>query len=297
MHHEQSNSHEFSFDSKYMEVKGSKIHYLDEGQGEPMVFVHGVPASCYVWRNIMPPLQSKARCIAPDLIGFGLSDKPDISYSIQDHISYFNCFIQTLGLKDITLVLHGWGSVIGFNYLLENSENVKAIVFYEPHLQPETDWNHLSLPIQQLSYLKDLSPNLEKMILIDNYFLKKIFPLSMLHIPSKKVMEQYLAPFQTPASRKPLLQYINELPLGKIETQTSKLIAHYSEFLQTSNQPKLLLYSVPGFFTPIETVLWCKAHLKNFKCEDLGEELHFAQETMPARFAQILDTWYSSLRA
>src|SRR5438105_5252802 len=101
----------FPYQSRYAEVYGSKLHYVEEGSGDPIVFLHGVPTSSYLWRNIIPHLSSHARCIALDLIGFGKSDKPDIDYTVFDHIHYLEGFIQSLNLRDITFVLHGWGSV------------------------------------------------------------------------------------------------------------------------------------------------------------------------------------------
>ena len=107
--------------SKSITVKGSKIHYLEQGAGDPILFIHGIPTSSYLWRNIIPSLSQGARCIAPDLIGMGASDKPDIDYTLSDHIEYIDAFIKKLNLKNITLVLHAWGSVIGCWILLERS--------------------------------------------------------------------------------------------------------------------------------------------------------------------------------
>ena len=107
-------SAEFPFESKYLEVKGSKIHYIEEGEGDPILFLHGNPTSNYLWRNIIPHLASQGRCIAPDLIGMGKSGKPDIDYGFHDTYEYLDAFIKKLGLKNVTLVLHDWGSGISF---------------------------------------------------------------------------------------------------------------------------------------------------------------------------------------
>jgi haloalkane dehalogenase len=101
---------EFPFNSNYIEVYGSKIHYVHEGSGKPILFLHGNPTSSYVWRNIIPYLMPKGRCIAPDLIGMGRSDKPDIEYRFFDHTKYIEAFIEKMDLKDITFVVHDWGS-------------------------------------------------------------------------------------------------------------------------------------------------------------------------------------------
>ena len=102
----------FPFESKYAEVLGSKIHYIDEGEGDPILFLHGQPTSSYLWRNIIPHITGVGRCIAPDLIGFGKSDKPDIEYRFFDHVEYVEGFIEALGLKNITLIVHDWGTAL-----------------------------------------------------------------------------------------------------------------------------------------------------------------------------------------
>ena len=115
---------------KFVEVLGSKMHYLEAGEGEPILFLHGIPMSSYLWRNIIPHLAPLGRCIAPDLIGFGQSAKPDIAYTVRDHIKYIETFIETLGLKHITLVMHGWISG-WFDYAMRHEANCKGLVFYE----------------------------------------------------------------------------------------------------------------------------------------------------------------------
>ena len=117
----------FPFDSKYIEVLGSKMHYIDEGEGDPILLLHGNPTSSYLWRNIIPHLTPKARCIAPDLIGMGKSDKPDIGYRFFDHVEYIEGFIEKMGLKNITLVIHDWGSGLGFHYAMRHEGNIKGI--------------------------------------------------------------------------------------------------------------------------------------------------------------------------
>lgn len=124
----------FPFQSKYLNVKGSNIHYIDEGNSDTeytFLMLHGNPTSNYIWRNITPYLTPKGRVIAPDLIGMGKSDKPDIEYTYKDHIEYIDAFIAELDLKNVILVIQDWGSGIGFNYAYRNPENVSGIVFLE----------------------------------------------------------------------------------------------------------------------------------------------------------------------
>ena len=161
--------------SKKIEIKGSKIHYLEQGKGDPVIFLHGMPTSSYLWRNIIPALSDKAWCIAPDLVGMGKSDKPDIDYRIFDHIAYINDFIAALKLKNITFVLHGWGSVVGFDYAYRHENNVKGLAFFESHVRPMTEWNMLSLPVQQLASLLKRPGASYRAVVKQNYLVKKLF--------------------------------------------------------------------------------------------------------------------------
>ena len=137
-------STELPFRANFVEVHGSKIHYIDEGKGEPILFLHGNPTSSYLWRNIIPHLTNNARCIAPDLIGMGKSDKPDIEYRFFDHVKYIEGLIDKMKLKDITLVIHDWGSALGFHYAMRNEDKIRGIAFMEAILEPVENWDMFS---------------------------------------------------------------------------------------------------------------------------------------------------------
>ncbi|OGO90951.1 MAG: haloalkane dehalogenase [Coxiella sp. RIFCSPHIGHO2_12_FULL_44_14] len=278
--------------SRFVTVKGSKVHYLEVGQGDPVLFLHGIPTYSYLWRNILPCLADKAHCIAPDLIGMGESDKPDIEYTLFDHIAYMEGFIEALQLTRLTLVLHGWGSIIGFDYARRHSENIKALAFFESHVRPITDWEMLSLPVQQLATLLYRPAASYRAVVEQNYMIEKLLPSGLLRRLSHEEMEAYRKPFPTPASRKPLWQYLQELPLGSGKGKVVKLIEKYSQWLQTAPQPKLMLYGVPGFITTMATVQWSKDHMTNLTLVELQDALHFAQESMPEVFSQKLRQWY-----
>lgn len=288
-------SSDFPFESKYVDVLGSKIHYVDEGSGDPMLFLHGVPTSNYVWRNIIPILSQDARCIAPDLIGMGKSDKPDIGYSIFDHIRYIEAFIEALQLKNITLVLHGWGSLIGFHYAMNHQENIKGIVFYESHVRPTLEWDMLSLPVQQFASLFSDEQRSYEEVIKNNFFIKTALPSGVLRKLSDEEMIHYSEPYSTHESRKPLLQYVHEFPVGNGPNDVVDLIKDYSNKLKQSNTPKLMFYAVPGFITTIDTVQWAKDNLSHLEAVDLGEAMHFVQETNPKLFGNELLEWYREI--
>ncbi len=287
---------EFKFKSHFLEIEGSKIHYIDEGAGDPVVFLHGIPTWSYLWRNIIPTVATQCRCIAPDMVGMGLSDKPDINYTVFDHIQYMTRFLDKLDLNNITLVMHGWGSVIGSHYAMQHQDKIKALVYYEPHLKPTKKWDELSLPVQQfLSLIQDEDHAYEE-IIENNYLIETMLPTSVIRPLDNKELEQYRRPFKTPESRKPLLQYVRDFPKGNGQPEdVLALISEYSEQLKRSPIPKLLFYAVPGFITTISDVSWASENLPNLDLIDLGEALHFVPESYPFLFANEFIEWYQSL--
>lgn len=287
-------SSELNFKSNYVDVLGSKMHYIEQGSGNPIVFLHGVPASCYIWRNIIPHLSNLGRCIAVDLIGMGKSDKPDIEYSITDHIKYIEKFIETLGLKRITFVMHGWGSIIGLDYAMRNEKQCRALAFYEAFLRPFS-LDNSSLPYQeQISELED-EENSYDIIMNGVKFIDQVLPQGMMHRLTDAELVHYREPFINTGTGKPLKQYFLELPKGSGTSKVDKIISEYSKKLEQSNLPKMLLYSIPGFITTIATVMWAKEHFKNLEISEIGEELHYAQESNPVLMGETLSVWLQGI--
>jgi haloalkane dehalogenase len=280
--------------SKFIEVNMAKLHYIDQGVGQPIVFLHGIPTSSYLWRNVTPNIADKARCIALDFIGMGSSDKPDIKYDFFDHVKYFEGFIDTLGLTNITLVLHGLlGSAVGFYYAMRHKDNVKAIAFYEAYVRPMVNKKMLSLPIWCLlrPLLQD-SNAAYKYVMNDNFLVDKLLPHSSYRPLSAEIMENYRRPFATKLDRKPLWQFIQDFFVGKNHQQVLGCVAEYSKFLQETDIPKLMLYTVPGFVTTMNCVEWCRDNLPNLQIADLDEGLYLAPESNSKIFGQILRDWY-----
>lgn len=285
----------YPFESHYQTVLGSKIHYIEQGEGDPILFLHGVPTSSYLWRNIIPELAQQARCIAPDLIGMGQSDKPNIEYRVFDHIHYMEAFIQALDLNNITLVVHGWGSVIGFDIATRHPERFKAIAFLESHIRPVLDWSMVSLPVQELSVVLSAPDGGYDVIMNSNYFVNKVLPNGVMRKLTAEEMEFYRRPFLEPESCKPLWQYLQDLPLGNGPKDVIDLITRYSKKFVSSDIPKLMLYAVPGFVTTMATVQWAKDNLQNLTLVDVGDALHYAQESKPTVISAELKKWYQHL--
>jgi len=283
------------FKSKFVEINGSKIHYVESGVGDPILFIHGNPTSSYLWRNIMPKVSNYGRTIAIDLVGMGYSDKPNINYSYEDHAKYFKGFIKKLGLKNITLVVHDWGSFLGFDYAMKNPKNIKGLVFMEAMLLPVPSYE--AMPPQVRDMMKALrTPNVgEKLGIEDNIFIEKILPSMTVRTLTKKEMDNYRGPYLEKESRKPLLMWPRELVIAGKPIQNLKRQQAYLEKLKKSEIPKLLLHATPGALMPKEMVQWCKNNLRNLNTVYLGEGRHFLQEDHPIKISDAIVSWYKKI--
>ncbi len=287
-------SADFSFESKYLEVFGSKMHYIDEGEGDPILFLHGNPTSNYLWRNIIPYLTPHARVIAPDLIGMGKSDKPDIPYRAADQSKYLEEFIRKLSLKNVTLVLHDWGSGLGFHYGMRHEDNLKGIAFMESMVKP-IEWSDLSLS-NRIGFGLFRTPGIGWfMISVMNVFMKQFMSQGIVRELSAEEKAHYNAPFKTIRSRKPIRQFPLEVPIGGQPSDVYDVISNYSKKLQESELPKLLFAANPGVLINSSDLQWVKKNFKNLEVVDVGEGIHFVQEDNPHLIGEELAKWYLKL--
>ncbi len=205
---------DFLFTSKYVNVHGSRMHYIEAGtQGPTVLFIHGLPTWSYLWRNIIPGVSQHARCFALDLIGLGRSDKPDLTYSLADHIRYVEGFIEALGLKEVVLVMHAWGSTIGFDVASRQEKNIRGLAFLEAHLRPPQSWDMVSLPVQEISSVLALEDGGYDQVMHKNLFIEKILPRGIMRRLTEKEKMYYEEPFTQPGSCLPLWQYLQEIPV------------------------------------------------------------------------------------
>ncbi len=284
-------SSEFPFTSEYVEVYGSKIHYIEQGDGDPILFLHGIPTSSYLWRNIIPHVSTLGRCIAVDLIGMGKSDKPPLEYTISDYIKYIDKFIEILQLKRVTLILHAWGSIVGFDWAMRNEDNCKALIFYESYIRPLKK-EELSLPFQEQLYTLGESSG---PALNSSSFINKVLPQGMLRVLTDQEFSHYREPFIHENSEKLLQTYLQELPRGENNSKVDNLISSYSSRLLKSQIPKLMLFSVPGFITTIDTLIWAKNNFLNLEMVEIGEDLHYIQESNPQTMGEAISVWLQGL--
>lgn len=288
-------SADFPYVSRFIEVHGAKIHYVEEGSGEPILFLHGNPTSSYLWRNIIPYLTSFGRCLAPDLIGMGKSDKPDIEYRFFDHVKYVEGFIENMRLQNITLVIHDWGSGLGFHYAMRHESNVKGIAFMEAIVMSVPSWEVFPAELKEI-FQAFRTPEVGwDMIVNKNMFIEQILPGGVVRTLTEDEMNHYREPFIDPASCKPIWRWPNEIPIGDEPPDVAEAVDNYSKKLQQSELPKLLFYATPGAILPPLVVEWCQQNLKNLKTVNIGQGIHFLQEDNPHLIGSEIAKWYKTL--
>ena len=291
-------SPDYPYPPHYVNVLGSRIHYIEQGSGSPILLLHGNPSWSYIWRNIIPHLSPLGRCIAPDLIGFGRSDKPEIEYLWRDHVRYIEAFIEALDLRDITLVLHDQGSGLGFHYAMHHQENINAIAFFEAIVRPYP-WDKFSTPEFREIFRKFRTGGVGgegwQMIVEQNMFIEQLLPQAAGRQLSDKEMNFYREPFRTRESRIPIWRFPRQTPIGGEPRDVWDAVSEYSERLQRSELPKLMLYASPGALLTQEHVAWCQQNINNLESVFIGPGLHFLQESSPHRIGREIAAWYQNL--
>ena len=290
----QAISPDYPFQSNFVTVNGSQMHYIDEGEGDPILFLHGNPTSSYLWRNVIPHLSGLGRTIAPDLMGFGKSDKPDSDYRFYDHAEYLDAFIEALDLKNITLVIHDWGSALGFYYASRHADNVKAIAFMEALIMPTPSWEAMGEGGAIFQAFRTENVGWD-MLVNQNMFIEQILPSGIIRDLTDEEMAHYRAPFKETASRKPIWQFPSDIPIANEPADMFATVSGYNQWLVSSDVPKLLLYVTPGVLVVEPVLAWCQGNLKNLETVHVGEGMHFIQEDHPHEIGEALATWVKSL--
>jgi haloalkane dehalogenase len=278
------------FHRHHVDVLGSKMSYVDEGQGDPIVFLHGNPTSSYLWRNVIPHLRARGRCIALDLIGMGASDKPDLAYRFADHARYLAGFLDALRLDRITFVVHDWGSALAFDWAMRNPARVRGLAFMEAILQP-VSFASFSPQAREL-FGGFRTPGVgEKMVLDDNLFIEAVLPFGVMRKLGDEEMQRYRAPFLERASRKPMLAWPREIPIDGEPADVVETVSRYRDALTRSPIPKLMLTVTPGAVLGEEIASWARANLPNLTSVHLGEGRHYVQEDYPHEIGEAIASW------
>ena len=251
------------FEKKQVEVLGKKMAYIEEGEGDPIILLHGNPTSSYLWRKVMPHLTKQGRCIAPDLIGMGDSDKLDDSgpgrYTFNEHRNYLDEFLYQLDVTgNVVFVVHDWGSALGFDWCRRHEEAVQGIAYMEAIVKPLTwdDWPENARGIFQ----GFRSESGEEMILEKNLFVEAVLPSSIIRDLTDEEMEVYRAPFREAGEdRRPTLTWPRQIPVDGEPADVVELVTAYGEYLSRSAIPKLLVNADPGSILTGAPLAFCRA--------------------------------------
>src|SRR5271154_5703636 len=228
-------------------VLGSTMAYREAGAHEAPValFLHGNPTSSYIWRNILPLVAPAAHCIAPDLIGFGQSGKPDIEYRFFDHVHYLDAFLDHAGISSAYVVAHDWGSGLAFHLAARRPEFIRGLAFME-FIRPMPSWNDFHA-VQVETFRKFRTPGVgEEMILNENLFVEAVLPGATARRLTKEEMAVYRAPFPTRESRRPTWRFPNDLPIEEKPADVYSAMEEAHRALAQSGYPKLLFAGNPG---------------------------------------------------
>jgi haloalkane dehalogenase len=282
---------------KKIEVRGKQMAYVEMGEGDPIVFQHGNPTSSYLWRNIMPHLKDIGRCIALDLIGMGDSEKLEDSgpgrYSFQEHSGYFDAAMDALGVREnVTLVVHDWGSALGFHWGNRNRDAVRGICHMEGIVCPVSwaDWPDAAREIFQ-GFRSDAG---EKMVLEKNMFVERVLPGSIIRKLTDEEMEVYRRPFaQAGESRRPTLSWPRQIPIDGEPAEVVAIVNSYAEWLSVSDVPKLFINAEPGAILTGPQREFCRGWPNQVEVTVPG--IHFIQEDSPDEIEQALRSWLSGI--
>lgn len=284
------------YQKRYVGVSGQTMAYVEAGQGNPIVFLHGNPTSSYLWRNILPYLEPAGRCIAPDLIGMGDSDKLPASgpgsYTFAEHRRYLDALLDALGVHDqVTFVVHDWGSALGFDWASRHRGQVRAIAYMEAITQPVT-WDQWS-PQTRAFFQQLRSPHGEQMILEDNLFIESLLPQRILRTLTSTEMDTYRRPFTEPGeARRPTLSWPRQLPINGHPADVCQTVTAYGQWLAAAPLPKLFITASPGTASPDE-LTFCRSWPNQTETTVPG--LHFLQEDSPHQIGHALAQWNNSL--
>jgi len=289
---------EKNFEKQFVQVMDYPMAYVDEGEGEPIVFLHGNPASSYLWRNVIPHVTRLGRCIAPDLIGMGDSGKlvdsgPD-SYRFIEHRMFLNGFLEALNIREnVLLVGHDWGSALGFDWAFRNPEKVQGIAYMEAIVQP-LNWSDWPEAAQNI-FKRLKTPEGEELILKNNAFVEKILPASILRHLTDAEMAEYRRPFFNPGEdRRPTLTWPREIPIYGEPKDVVEIVGNYGRWMESAPIPKLFINAEPGMILTGAQREYCRSWDKQQEVTVRG--LHFIQEDSPAAIGEALAGFIQPLR-
>ena len=273
-------------------VLGSTMAYREAGNLEApsALFLHGNPTSSYIWRNIIPLVAPTAHCIAPDLVGFGQSGKPDIEYRFADHVRYLDAFLEKAGISSAFVIAHDWGTALAFHLAARKPEFIRGLAFME-FIWPMPTWEDFHADGRE-TFKKFRTPGVgEKMILEANVFVEQVLPGGIVRKLTEEEMSVYRAPFPTPESRRPTWRFPNELPIAGEPADVNSTLEKAHRALAHSSYPKLLFTGNPGVLvSPAFAQTFAKG-LKNLRVVQLGAGRHYLQEDHAEVIGATVNEW------
>jgi len=273
------------FARRTIDLGGVKMAYVDEGAGDPIVFLHGNPTSSYLWRNIIPHVSGYGRCLAPDLVGMGRSaPSPRKAYRFVDHADYLDAWFDALDLtKNVTLVVHDWGSVLGFHRAFRHPEQIRAIAYMEAIALP-LRWEDFGEAAGVFQALR--SKQGERMVLDENFFVEKILPGSVIRGLRTEEMIAYRMPYLEREARLPTLVWPRQIPIEGDPADVNAIVEHCGKWLSRSDLPKLLVLSDPGAIMRGRSREFCRSWPNQREIMVKGK--HFLQEDSPEEIGSAL---------
>ena len=293
-------SPDFPFTLQRVKVYDAEMAYVDtapnqSSQTEPVVlFLHGNPTSSYLWRNIIPHVSKNARCVAPDLIGMGASDKlPHLAYRYIEHVLYLDEFIAAVIPRNqpVILVIHDWGSALGFHWARRNAHRVAGLAFLE--FVPPMTWESLAgVEGEEIFRAFRGPPEVgRKLIIEENFFVEKFLPSGIVRGLTKKEMEHYRRPYEEPSSREPLYRWPNEVGIEGKPADVAAIVEAYHAWLLENEIPKLFFHATPGAIIGEKLASYYRKTLKNTRSVNLGPGRHWLQEDHPHLIGSELAKW------
>ena len=290
-------SAEFPYEKRFLTVKGRQIAYVDIGSGDPIVMLHGNPTSSYLWRNVIPELEGSGRVIVPDLIGQGDSEKLPAEegperYSFEVAYEYLDGLLNQLDVNsNVLLVIHDWGSALGFHWAKNNANSIRGVAYMEGIVAPVTweDWPESARGIFQ----GFRSEKGEDLILNRNMFVDAVLPSSVIRDLSEEEMGHYRAAFSTPDDRQPTLNWPRQLPIQGEPKHIVRMVMEYGEFMAQSRIPKLFINADPGSILVGPQREFCRSWPNQTEVTVKG--LHFIQEDSPAEIGQAVASWLNTI--
>ncbi len=268
------------------------LHHEETGSGTPIVFLHGNPSSSHSWRHILPHVGA-GRLLAPDLIGMGRSPKPDIAYTFADHADHLDAWFDAIGLDDVVLVGHDWGGALAFDRAARHPGRVRGLAFFETIVRPMA-WDDLTPQAAERSR-KIRTPGAgEDLVLTQDLFIRQAFTGGVRTPLGDEELAAFLAPFPTPESRRPVLAWARQLPLGGDPAELVTRIEAYDEWLAASESTPKLLMTFEGSPTLLigeRMAQWCADHIAALEVVAVGEAGHHAQEDRPKEIAAEIAAW------